>query len=99
MRKWYDGMGMEVDLDDESIYSYLPTTYKGCYDEFMKQVGEAYWYITFIHKDWDPKQVKRIYDLVQKFTDERYIDRTIGEKYKWMRETLWIFIEETENMC
>jgi len=99
MRKWYTGMGELVDLDDESIYQGMPTTERECYNEFMKQVGEAYWYVTFVYPNHDPKQVKRINDLIQKYTDERHLERTKEEQYKWIRETLWIFIEETENMC
>lgn len=63
----------------------------------MKWIGEAYWYFTFLHTDWDKKQIERINKRIQIYTDE-YTEHHNDKDNMWMLEQVFLFIDETENM-
>lgn len=88
-----------VDLDDPNTYSHLPQTTRECDDLMFKEIGYYYCYVNFLHKDLfksDDDQILRCLNLIEKFSSER------KENYHnllWYQEQIFLFQDETENMC
>jgi len=89
-------MGEVVDLDVDETYSWLPQTTKELDNKMFEEIGKALVYVGYFHPDWDDKQRWRIHKLVEAFATER---RNNYGDIKWLREQLFMFIDETENMC
>ena len=95
-----------VDLDDPSIYEYLPNTIDELFDRMCKNIGYVLSYMDFIHRDiypMDARQRVRVNELVAKFwREEKEYDAKDQRKRMdllWMKEQVFIFEDETENMC
>jgi hypothetical protein len=110
MRKFIcSPFGYEVDLDDPETYNYLPKNVEDLRNKMFEEIGYAYCYMNFFHKDIYSKknksfgkncikQKKRIKLLIKQFTEnerENYINNNI----LWFQEQIYIFQDETENMC
>lgn len=94
-----------VDLDDPTIYEYLPNTSDELFDRMCKEIGYALSYMDFIHRDVfpsdDPQRI-RVLELIAKFWREEK-EFPNGQRRRldvaWMKEQVYIFEDETENMC
>jgi hypothetical protein len=90
-----------VDLDDDSTYKYLPQTYNELDSLMFKEIGYALCYMDYFNKDIfitesGNDQRKRVEKLIKDFTDNR------SNNYNnilWIREQVFLFQDEIENMC
>ena len=96
MRIFKTEFGDVVDLDDPNTYSHLPQTTRECDDLMFREIGYYYCYVNFFHKDWDGDQIFRCLTLIQKFTTER---KDNYNNLMWYQEQIFLFQDETENMC
>jgi hypothetical protein len=110
MRKFTTAMFGDVDLDDPKIYEYLPKTTTELDKQMFTEIGMAICYMNYWHLDWFPKkqptdsplldsgykQRKRVMKLIKQFCAER---RNNYENLQWYQEQVFIFQDETENMC
>jgi hypothetical protein len=93
----------EVDLND-------PRTYDHCYykdwdcrqlrDEIYRKVGYVKLYVEQFHPGWCSNQVARIEQMLFWFGKEhrKYYQDT-PEGRGWLRKWLFMFEDQTENMC
>jgi hypothetical protein len=89
----------EVDLDDPKTYSHLPQDIKELWKLMLSEIGYAYCYMNFLEKDIFPKgnaQKKRVKKLIKSFLDGRNKNR---DNVLWYQEQVFLFQDETENMC
>ena len=101
MRKFRDAFGHDIDLDDPKTYENLPDNVKELDDLMFREIGYAYTYMNHFHPDIFLKgraggQMERVEKLIYKFSIERKYNY---ENVKWYQETIYIFQDETENMC
>jgi len=96
MREFTCAMGEVVDLDDDKTYDYLPKTDKELDKLMFAEIGMALVYTKHFHPDWDERQCNRIDKLIESFAKER---RNNYGNVIWLREQVFIFQDETENMC
>ena len=114
MRRYHltDMSDETVDLDNESIYSGLPSTEKELFNRMLQNIGYALSYMDFIWKDsfpLDARQRVRVNELITKFWSEGREERWPGEPEReanqkrfdprWLKEQIFIFEDEIENMC
>ena len=85
-----------VDLDNPETYKHLPQTVSEVDDIMFKEIGYAYCYFTYFHPYWDKKQVKRIKALIKNYTENKKYN---WNNLLWFQEQVFIFQDETENMC
>jgi len=90
----------DVDLDNPETYSYLPDSISVLRDMMFAHIGYYHCYINHWHKDWfhngNNGQKTRVEKLIENFTEnesEHYYD------VRWYQEQIFLFEEETENMC
>ena len=96
----YDGQ--IYDLDDPSTYSHLPSRPKELDDRMFREIGITLCYMNIWHSDtWghpkkDGGQKQRVMKLIRYFCKERinHYDDVL-----WLQEQVFVFQEETENMC
>lgn len=90
----------KVDLDDPKTYKHLPKTTKELDNLMFKQIGYALCYMNNFHPDVfkknDGGQKKRVKKLIQAFCDNRSSNY---ENLAWYQEQVFLFQDETENMC
>lgn len=90
----------EVDLDDPKTYEHLPQNIKELQQKMYSEIGYAYCYMNFWHKNifgkCDGGQKKRIELLIKKFTDNKKHNH---DNVLWYQEQLFLFQDEIENMC
>lgn len=93
-------LDFEVDLDDPTTYSYLPQNTKELRQKMLAEIGYAYCYMNFWHKDIfgkrDGGQKERVELLVKNFTEN---ESKNYENILWYQEQIFLFEDETENMC
>jgi hypothetical protein len=93
---------IEVDLDDDSTYSHLPKKAEPLRNLMFQEIGCAHCYMDYFHPDvfgndnLDGGQKKRVELLIKDFCDNESQHR--GDT-KWLREKVFIFQCEIENMC
>jgi len=102
--------GHEVDLDDLNTYKYLPDDARILDDIMFKEIGQAYTYMNYFHRNiypkkrvakknplyWCWKQRERVEGLIKTFVDGRSDN---WKNLKWFKEQVFLFQDETENMC
>ncbi len=96
MREFRTAFFGTVDLDDPKTYEYLPQTERALDDKMFEEIGKALVYVKHFHPDWDKKQVKRINILIEDFAENR---KKNWGNIQWFREQVFLFQDETENMC
>lgn len=97
MREFKNFCGDIEDLDDDKTYSHLPKTSKDLRKKIWEEIGYAYLYMNFWHNDVDfGLQKDRIEKMIYNYAQE---DKNHYEDIKWLREWLFIFLDEIENMC
>lgn len=111
MRKFQTAMEGVVDLNKSSTYSYLPKTEKELDNKMFEEIGKAVVYMDYFptRKSYYPKkrpknkllrsgyeQRVRVEKLIKKFAADRH--KYYGD-VKWLREQVFLFQDETENMC
>lgn len=100
MRKFYERpFGPEVDLDDDSTYDYLPQNENELDKMMFREIGFTLCYMNHFHPDAfkeDNEQRKRVMEMIEYFCRER--QNNYGNM-KWFREQVYLFHNETENMC
>jgi len=96
MREFTCAMGEVVDLDNDKTYNHLPKTAKELDKLMFAEIGMALVYTKYFYPDWDKKQCYRIHKLIEGFAKER---KNNYGNVKWLREQVFIFQDETENMC
>lgn len=66
----------------------------------LSEIGRAYCYMNYWHKDIfrenDGGQKKRIEKLIKNFADN---SRQNCDNVLWYQEQIFLFQDETENMC
>lgn len=89
---------VEVDLDDPKTYEHLPQNIKELRQMMLAQIGYAYCYMKFWHKDTFGKgaQKKRIKKLIKTFTNN---EKDNYNNILWYQEQIFLFQDEIENMC
>lgn len=99
MRKYTCAFGEEVDLDNPDTYKHLPDDLKKLDDMMFNVIGQALVYMDYFHPEYYPKndkQRKRIIQLIKKFADDRHNNY---QNKMWYKEQIFLFQDETENMC
>jgi hypothetical protein len=88
-----------VDLDDSDIYNYLPKNTKELRNIMFAEIGMAYCYMDFWHKDFfhedniQRETIKKLVEFFTKFEKDNY------NNIQWYQEQVFLFQDETENMC
>ena len=91
-----------VDLDNTEIYDYLPNDVKQLDEKMFSEIGMALCYMNIWHPDiWgkpkmDGGQKKRVMKMIRNFCRER---KNYYGDILWLKEQIFLFQEETENMC
>ena len=96
-----------VDLDNPKTYDYLPTTCELLDALMFKEIGYALVYMNYFQdrKKYFPKTVStncgyqqrhRVEQLIKEFANNR--QQNINN-LKWYQEQVFLFQDETENMC
>jgi len=97
MRIHKDHFGYESDLDDPDTYSYLPNTIEKVRDQMYNEMGFSLLYMDFFHpgefSKSDPQR-KRIKKLIKSYIADKF-----NTSLLWHQEQLFLFQDETENMC
>lgn len=112
MREHIDHFGQICDLDNPETYSYLPKTTKELDNLMFRYIGETICYMDYFHPDIFIKDIKditngslqasgynqrlRVNELIKDFTTNRKYNY---ENVLWYQEQIFLFKEETENMC
>lgn len=113
MRKYTTSDGETVDLDYPNTYEHLPDDCNILDDMMFKEIGYALCYMDyfypevfnkqiFVMKDdgnkvpFDGGQRKRIEAMIKDFCDNRRDHYTDD---MWYKEKIFLFQDETENMC
>jgi hypothetical protein len=113
MRKYKTFDGEIVDLDYSTTYEHLPSDCNALDDLMFKEIGQAICYMdcfhpevfnkqTFVMKDdgskapFDGGQRDRIELMIKDFCDNR---RDHYNDEMWYKEKIFLFQDETENMC
>ena|ERR1035437_5951202 len=104
MRMFKTSFGDEVDLDDPNTYSYLPNSTKELDSMMFKEIGYTTCYMDYWHLNVFPKRLPgnikyqrtRVENLIKNFTDNRHNNY---DNVLWYKEQIFIFTDETENMC
>ena len=111
MYKLTDLSGETVDLDDETTYVHLPSTYEELWTRMMKEIGYALSYMDYIHREsfpMDSPQRIRVTELVARFWREGREELWPNEErdgnmkrfdVRWLKEQILVFEDEIENMC
>ena len=99
MYKLTDGSGESVDLDDPKTYSRMPDDIREVDNLMMREIGQAHCYMNYFHPDSYPdgdNQRKRVEAMIYNFTTERHNN---WKNVMWFKEKVFLFQDETENMC
>lgn len=99
MRKFQPVIGREVDLDDPATYTQLPQTIRGVLDNLYGEIGYAMLYILGDH--WSvhsPDQCARVNAMVKDIA-KHWNERPRTQPLIFWQEKLYLFMDETENMC
>jgi len=100
MRQFKTSMFGTMDLDNPETYKYLPNTINELRQLMFHKIGFAYCYMNFWHKDVfnkrDGGQKLRVNKLIKYFTDN---EQTNYDNIMWYKEQVFLFENETENMC
>ncbi len=102
MRKFKIIDDFEVDLDDPKTYKHLPQTTKELRQLMLSEIGYAYVYMNYWYEDtfsnWDSgiEQKHRVEKLIACFAEN---ERQNRDNILWYQEQIFIFQDETENMC
>jgi len=101
MKPFKDAFGQHVDLDDESTYSNLPDNIKELNDLMYREIGYALTYMDYYHVETFKSksgntQRKRVKKLIADFARDRQDNY---ENKRWYKESIFIYKDETENMC
>jgi hypothetical protein len=101
MRNFRCSLGEEVDLDDPETYNYLPKTCNELDNLMFQEIGRAlvymdwfYWNEFSVGCGWE--QRKRVKNLITFFADNRKDHYT---DLMWLKEQVFLFQDEIENMC
>jgi len=93
-------LGTTVDLDNPETYNYLPNDGKQLDEKMFSEIGMALCYMNIWHPDiWGKKdggQKKRVMKMIRNFCNER---KNHYNDIMWLKEQIFLFQEETENMC
>jgi len=91
------------DLDDPKTYDALPKTVKKLDKLMFKEIGYALCYMDHFHPDWfdvTNTQRLRVNTLIAEFCRERHNHYKENLRNRlWMKEQVFVFQMETENMC
>lgn len=88
-----------VDLDNPETYNYLPDSPSALRDMMFEKIGYYHCYVNYWHKDWfdeDGGQKQRVEKLIKHFTEN---ENEHFDDVLWYQEQVFLFEEETENMC
>ena len=100
MRKFKCWDGEEVDLDDPNLYDRFPDDVNQLREIMFSKIGYSYCYMNFWHKEtfdtFASDQKIRVDKLIKKFTEE---EEANYKNALWYKGQIFIFEEETENMC
>ena len=94
--------GAEVDLDNNETYNHLPDDYDKLERIMFEKIGYAVCFMNFFHPDWYGErcpsfgQRLSVMSLMSDFCGNR--EKKYGD-IKWIRERVFLFQDEIENMC
>jgi len=96
--KCTDLSGQTVDLDNPETYKHLPTDVRKLRDLMLREIGYYHCYVKYWHKDAfkGDGQVKNVKKLIKNFTENEGDNR---DSVIWYQEQVYLFQDETENMC
>jgi ABC-type phosphate/phosphonate transport system substrate-binding protein len=96
MREYKNFCGDIVDLNDDQTYDHLPQTASELRRKIWEEIGYCHLYFTYWHPDWPENQVDRVEKMIYHYAQE---DKNHLNDVKWLREWLYKFEDEIENMC
>lgn len=100
MRKFIcSPFGDEVDLDNPETFSNLPDDANQLRDILFKELGWSHLYMNYLHQDVFDKndsQRKRIDDFIKSYSEKHLINY---DDINWLKEQVFLFQDEIENMC
>lgn len=100
MRKFIcSPFGEEVDLDNPDTFSYLPDDAPQLRDLLFKEYGWSQLYMNYLHSDvfgQDDIQRKRIHDFMKNYSENHLKNY---DNVLWLKEQVFLFQDEIENMC
>jgi hypothetical protein len=96
MREFKNFCGDIVDLDDDSTYDHLPKDAGGLRRKIWEEIGYTHLYFTYWHPNWHKGQEDRVAKMIYHYAQE---DKNHLDDVKWLREWLYKFGDEIENMC
>jgi hypothetical protein len=93
--------GEQVDLDNPETYKTYPQTTKELRNLMFSEIGRYYCYMNYYRKDLTDQgcfkdQIPKIEELIKNFTEN---ERENYENVMWYQEQVFIFQDETENLC
>lgn len=91
--------GEEVDLDNPETYSYLPDNANQLRDILFKNFGWSQLYMNYLHPDvFDENDIQRIRinEFMKKYSENHLKNY---ENLIWLKEQVFLFQDEIENMC
>jgi hypothetical protein len=103
--KCTDLSGQTVDLDNPETYKHLPTDLEELRNLMLREIGYYHCYVKYWHKDIfkgeekfksGDAQIKRVKKLIKNFTENEGDNRN---NVIWCQEQIYLFQDETENMC
>lgn len=100
MRKFVcSPFGEEVDLDDPFTFNHLPNNSNQLRDILFKEFGWSKLYMDFFHPDvFEEKndQRIRIEQFMKNYSENHIINY---DNVMWLKEQVFLFQDEIENMC
>jgi len=99
MRKYRTALDGEVDLDNPEIYDFISNDIKVLDDEMFRLIGQALCYMDYFHPEiFTPRRSQRlkVNKLIKNFCSNREDNY---ENLLWYKEQVFLFSDETENMC
>jgi hypothetical protein len=100
MRKYRTAFEGEVDLDNPETYDFISNDIDILDDEMFRLIGQAICYMNYFHpeiyQDENNNQRFRVNKLIAVFCNNREKNY---ENLMWYKEQVFLFADETENMC
>lgn len=100
MRKFIcSPFGDEVDLDNLETFSHLPDDVNQLRDILFKEFGWCHLYMNYLHQDVfgeSDLQRKRINEFMKNYSENHLKNY---DNVLWLKEQVFLFQDEIENMC
>lgn len=101
MRKYIDSFGKEHDLDNQDTFNNYPDEHNILIKTMYEKIGYSIIYTTYFYPEFGKEkygklQINRINKLIKYFSENLMNNYT---NTIWLKEQLFLFEDETENLC